>query len=562
MPRLPDLNSLGARPTPQSRRPIVSAAGGEVLGRAIQEAGQQLSQVAEQIQRDDDAQVVFEARRKLDDWERVNIFDPEKGAVAKRGRDAFDLPKTVPQSFDQFASELGANMRTPRQKQAFQEMAMSRRLQLTGWADRYALQQRTVFEEGQYQADIESFADRAAMYSTDPTVVATEAQMLRTRTIGFMRQRGASDEEIQQALLTNSTKLHAQVATAMLRRDPVSAKAYIDANKGSMDPVQFERLSAVADDAALDTEAKRSADSWAGMPMAEQLQKVAAIDDPKLREKTRLFVRQNQADIEAARSANERAVSDEVWQLVANGTPLNRLPPDLLAQMDGRERVAVNQHYQAEARRLREEAQGRSVKTDPGLFAQLWELPRDQFVAERLSKYVDRISQADMKVLLNRQDDMRAPEKQWDAATKDQQIRTAENLLGLTSKDQEKKGQFASMAYQAFDTFLTENKRAPSYAERQKILDDLTQEVAVPGFLWDSTKPAFLLTPKDQERIQRRAANETPAASAAPAPARIPMTQNINSGDRRLITQALRAEGIPVTEENIQRRYFEAGGGR
>jgi hypothetical protein len=40
------------------------------------------------------------------------------------------------------------------------------------------------------------------------------------------------------------------------------------------------------------------------------------------------------------------------------------------------------------------------------------------------------------------------------------------------------------------------------------------------------------------------------------------MTKNINSGDRRLITQALRAEGIPVTEENIQRRYFEAGGGR
>jgi hypothetical protein len=552
--RLPDATTLGARPVPQSGRQIVSIDGGAV-GRAVQGLGATLTQLGEAQQKELDAQAVFEAKRKLDEWERSAVFDPESGAASKRGRDAFDLPERLPQEFDKAAGEIGQGLSTQRQRMAFQEVAAQRRNSLAGWADRYAQQQRTVFEQGQYEADIASAADRAALYATDPATVGAELQAMRARTIGFLRGRGASEEEIQQALLNNATALHGQVAQTLLRTDPMAAKQYLDQNKASIDPVQFNRLSSVADDAAMDFDAKQRADSIAMLPFDQQLAEVAKLTDPKLREKTRLFVRQNQADIAAARAEQERQASDQVWQLIANGTSLSRLPPDVLAQMNGRERVAVNQHFEAEAKRRKAEAEGRAVKTDMATLEKLYSMPRDEFLSLRISTLSDRLSRSDMEEMIKRQAAMRDPAKAPQIATADQQVGTRVLEMELKGKN---KGLFQRAAHDAFNAFTTATGRAPTYEERQKLLDQVTMEVSVPGFLWDSDKPAFKLTPEDREKLQRREAEKAQSPKAVP----VPMTQVINGSDRNLITQALRAEGIPVTEENIQRRYFEARGGR
>lgn len=550
--RLPDATTLGARPVPQSRRGVVSVDGGQVA-RAVEGLGSTLTQLGENQQKELDAQAVFEARRKLDEWERTAVFDPEKGAAGKRGRDAFDLPETLPQEFDKIAGEVGGSLSTNRQRQAFQEMAASRRNNLAGWADRYAQQQRTVFEQGQYEADIASAADRAALYANDPKTVSGEFAVMQSRTVGFLRGRGASEEEIQQALLKNATQLHGQVAQTLLRTDPIGAKKYLDDNKASIDPVAFNRLSSVADDAAMDFDAKQKADSFAMLPFDQQLSEVSKLTDPKLREKTRLFVRQNQADIAAARAEQERQASDQVWQLIANGAQLNRLPPDVLSQMNGRERVAVNQHFEAEAKRRKAEAEGRSVKTDMATLEKLYAMPRDEFLNLRISTLSDRLSRADMEEMIKRQATMRDPAKAPEAATADQQISERIDELGLKTGD---RGVFQRSVRQEFDAFISETGRKPGYKEREQILDRLTTKVSVPGFIWDSEKPEYLVTPDERAKIERRSA---PTSARAPE---IPMTQSISGSDRRLIAEVLKSKGIPVTEENIQRRYYEAKGGR
>lgn len=542
MPRLPDVNSLGARPTPSPTRGVASYRSGQVES-AIGELGGVVSQIGEKMQQEDDAQAVFEARRKLDAWERDAIFDPEKGAASKRGRDALGLPKSIPQDFDKFASEVGATLTTKRQKQAFQELAFARRGHLTGWADKYASQQREVFESGQYEADINAAADRAALYATDPSVVATESKVLLARTVGYLRSKGASEEEIQQAVLNNGTKLHAQVAQTLLRTDPAAAKQYIDANKKAIDPVQYNRLAEIADSAALDTEAKRLADGMATLPLAEQLKKTSELTDPKLREKARLFVRQNAADIASARAAAEKEISDQVWQMVSQGSSYAALPRDVLAKMDGKERIQVQDHYRAEAKRRLAEAEGKPVKTDMATLENLYAMQPEEFLKVRISALQDKLSRADQEELIKRQANLRDPAKAPQAATAEQQIAQYVDELKLGPGD---KGPFRRAVTEQFSAFIAQNKREPNYDERTKILDRLTQKVDIP---WGMDKRDYKLTPEEREQARRRSLGEVPK-------------QRIANSDRDLIKAALKAEGMPITEDAIQFRYFEARGGR
>lgn len=236
MPRLPSSDVLGPRPTPQSARGITGYDGGAV-GRALEGAGAQVGRVADTFQQEADAQAVFAARRQLDDWERANVFDPKSGAVSKMGRDAFDLPQTLPVEFDKASGEIGSSLTSLRQRQAFEQMAQSRREQIGAWADRHALQQRESYDHGQYEADISASANRTALlinagqYDTAKGEVAT----MQTRTTGFLRNKGRSEEEIAQAVKNNTSKAHIAALNQLLENDkPVDADKYLKENSSGM----------------------------------------------------------------------------------------------------------------------------------------------------------------------------------------------------------------------------------------------------------------------------------------------------------------------------------------
>lgn len=206
--------------------------------------GNALSNIGEEIQRNDDAQAVFEARRKLDAWERDQIYDPKTGAINKLGKDALDVSKTVPENYDKFAGEVAGTLTTARQKQAFQELSQSRRNQVADWANRHTLQQRDVYERGQFEADMQSTRDRAAMFATDPARVSAEMAMGRERAIGFLRSRGRSEEEINQTLRDQAEKTHVAVLDTLMAGDNwKAAKSYLDANAEQMNPAAVLRLS-------------------------------------------------------------------------------------------------------------------------------------------------------------------------------------------------------------------------------------------------------------------------------------------------------------------------------
>jgi soluble lytic murein transglycosylase len=231
---------LGARRTPKDTRQIATV-DLSAEGRAIEGFGNTALKISEDLmkqqQQEADAASVFAARRKLDDWERSNLYDSQNGAVAKLGRDSFDLPTTIPKSFDEFAGKLGDGITSPRARNAVQEMITSRRDQALNFVDRHTFQQRQVFEEGQFKADIDSSLNRAAllMDAGDSATSAAEVKLAQTRAVGFLKARGKSEEEIAAATRDISSKAAISTINMLLDKDkPTEAEKYLRENAGSM----------------------------------------------------------------------------------------------------------------------------------------------------------------------------------------------------------------------------------------------------------------------------------------------------------------------------------------
>lgn len=239
------LPQLGARRIAQPTRGIASFDPGRVgdamagFGAAIGEGANEVARQQKERAKEEDAQAVFAARRQMDEWERATLYDPQNGAVAKYGRDAFDLPTTIPKAFDEFTGKLMEAPMSPRAKTALQEMIISRRDQALGFVDRHTLAQRNIFEEGQVNADIESMVNRAALLTDagDPARAQAEVKMAQTRAVGFLKARGKSEEEIASKVQDISSKAAVTTVNILLERDkPAEAQEFLKKNAGSLKP--------------------------------------------------------------------------------------------------------------------------------------------------------------------------------------------------------------------------------------------------------------------------------------------------------------------------------------
>jgi hypothetical protein len=248
------LPTFAPRRTPTYARGIDAGVSPLEMGataRATQELGSTMlgigTDMADRIQKEQDASAIFAARRQLDDWERTSIYDPQNGAISKKGIDAFDLPNKLPQEFDKFTGQLGESLKSPRQKQAFQELVTSRRAQIGDFAARHATQQRQVYNEGQFNADIDSSLNRSAMLvdSGDMNTAKAEIGLAQTRTTGYLRSLGKSEEEIGVAVRNVSSKANVTAINMLLEKDkPMEADAYLKANANSMNVEDLLRAQA------------------------------------------------------------------------------------------------------------------------------------------------------------------------------------------------------------------------------------------------------------------------------------------------------------------------------
>jgi hypothetical protein len=395
------------------------------------------------------------------------------------------------------------------------------------------------------ETEKEKHADNTAAANINTTIqfgvssgdVAGASQRVRELSAQVGGRKGWTTEQVQTETLKNLSALHtAQIAKLVeLPGGAVAAEAYYQANKTEIGFAQQPKVEQVLKAEVDNQFATQTAAEVAALPLGEQMAAAAKITDPARREKTIAQIKSNHALVKEMQVEQEKKFSDTAWQLVGQG---KRVPEAILASMDGKERVQLQEHLRAKADRAA--AGNPSVKTNPTALAQVYDMMRDDpdgFKKLRLASLTTSFSPSDIEQVARIQRDMSKPDTEKDTATT---LQLASTYTGGWKP--EKKAKFQGVMFDELARFKTDKKREPNFEEKRQIMDRLVLDGEVLSgsmFLPDSDKAYFEAAPAERKNF-------------APT---------ITSEDRKLVRSAFEAEGVKnPTEAQVLERFKLAKG--
>lgn len=200
--------------------------------------------------------------------------------------------------------------------------------------------------------------------------VAGAAARVRQLTAEVAARKGWTTEQLQAEQGKSLSQLHLAQISKLAETNATAAQSYYDANKAEVGFTQQPRVEQILKGAADNQFATQFAAGVAAKPLAEQIAAAAEIKDPERREKAITQIKTNHGLVLAAKQEEERKFSDQAWQMVGQG---KKVPEAVLAGMDGRERVQLQDHLRQRAEHLAMLG-AKPVPTDPATHARLWEM--------------------------------------------------------------------------------------------------------------------------------------------------------------------------------------------
>lgn len=365
----------------------------------------------------------------------------------------------------------------------------------------------------------------------------------------FGARKGWGTDQVVAEQSKRLGSLHLAAIAQMADGDAEKAQAYYLKNKAEI-PFTAQATVEKTLKGELDNQgATRNAALWAELPYGEQLKKAGEVNDPQLREKTLLQIKNNQGQIAAARQGQERAQADKAWQLVGQG---QRVPELVLSAMDGKERVQLQDYLRARAEHAADQG-SKPVKTNPLEHARLLDMMLNDpegFKRERIAASAMKLSSTDLEQFAAKQQAMREGSGKQDSMfTDEQRIDTSLARAGIDPKKK------PDDAY-AVRTEIDRRVRAESAAkggkglsadEKQRVIDNVfADKVFTPGFFGNKEKPLSLVKPEDLKDAYVVIDDKRVPVSTVPAT------------DRVQIIQARKARGLPVSEQSIVETYLKA----
>lgn len=397
----------------------------------------------------------------------------------------------------------------------------------------------------------EKHADNTYAANVDTTVqfgvssgdVAGASERVRELAALKGARKGYTTEQTQAETLKNLSALHiAQIAK--LTEQPggaALADAYYQANKAEVGFAQQPKIEQVIKAEVDNQFATKTAAEVAVLPLSEQLAVAAKITDPARREKTISQIKSNYSLVKEAQGEQEKKFADTAWQLVGQG---KRVPEAILASMDGKERVQLQEHLRAKAERG-----AVAPKTDPKDHARLVDMMLNDPEAFKKERIVAaKLSPTDLEQFATKQQALRtASPKQDSMLTDESRITGALVGAGIDAKTK------PEIAYQVRSE-IDRRVRAESAAlggkdlsadQKQRVVDSvLLDKVYVDEWGSDPQKPLSTLKSEELTKAYVLVDGKTVKVSTVPM------------ADRQQIINSLRKNSQLVTEQSIVEVYL------
>lgn len=539
---------------------------GAGLGEGIQRAAQSAAGIIKAEREKADRTATLQARTSLDQVEVDLLYNPQTGALAKRGQDAFTVDQSTLKAYDEQVAKVEGGLATDGQKQAFLLMAAQRRAEINKQLQRHISGELTSYADAANKASLESTLNNVSANYGDPDRVEQERKFGLAVIMSDTDNKGLPASVVKAKVDSWESMVQKAVVERLAVDDPVKAKEYFEQNSAKFLPSEAVKIKAqlqplaeaqqglqAANEIFYSTDEKTSlADMLKKVndrfPKAPNVVKGASAEIRSLYSAREEAKKQ---EIEGAENAVYSAVAKvklaggvpkrsdvpaEAWAKLAAVAPdkVDKIADEILRDNEHAvDRVRQEQDRQEAKRERRENRATIESLTTWGMLKSNPELLRsvnlDRLVA------TGKITKAHYSDLLT--DQVAIKQGKGERENELLSNKSAVDLV-LSSvkidakKDPERYGKFYDALNSRMAVFERENGRKPRQAEVKDLARGLLGEVAQDRDFWPGAK-------------------SVPAFEADPTKVRVP------TADRTAIVQVLKANKRPVTEEAIRKLYLE-----
>lgn len=537
-PQVSDAPMSGARSDIQAQP---EAFGGGASAAGVQQATQGLATAsfelakAEKQKADDSA--TQDAYIQLSKVKNDMLYDPNNGALAKRGKQAFGVVQEYGPQYDEAASKVLSGLANNRQRELVERIVRREKNDFDSSLNRHVYQESKQFESASFQGTLDTSGQDALHHAEDPTAVAANLRLQQSTVLDYASKNGLPREWAQSAIEEAATKVHLGIITQKVDAgDTPAAQAWYDHYKDGIDPKSYHGIENMLKVSGTQGEARSVADGILAdnATRGNALDAVDKIKDEDVRASAYQFVRQGIAERENRDWQGEVEFSKNALKYVE--TNREQPPASVLASASVADKKMIS-------KRLDQISSGLPPTTDVATYYELKDMASNEpakFMRLNLNHFaadMDGTSRAEMDKIqtgLLTQDQGEA-KKIKDFGTQTQLVSDVWNQATGASALNKNKAEFSKFrdaVRQQVTSWQEDNKKPVTNDVVQKIADQLVIKGNVPGAMWGSN-----------------------AAFSYQAKAGQVFTPDVPAVDREQITQSLRNAGKPVNEESVSRLY-------
>lgn len=243
MPRLPDLQDLGQRPTPQAPAGVAQISSDRGLlmvpGQVMQRAAGQFESVAHEIEREKDridtarAEDAFTQLRQT----AIDLSDGEDGYSRKRGGDAVKTPllKDYGERFTKATQQIADGLGNDEQKRAFQRRAELARTQFSAGVVQHLMRENDTYQKQVLESTVDIESRDAWLTAQRGGSVGASLERVRAAVAREADRLGWDSKVAEDAQAKAASRVHlAVIDQALSAGNAQFARDYFDAYKDGM----------------------------------------------------------------------------------------------------------------------------------------------------------------------------------------------------------------------------------------------------------------------------------------------------------------------------------------
>jgi hypothetical protein len=496
-----------------------------------------------------DQTALLKASNRLSDWRNQYLYDQERGAFRRKGEAAMPLPEETRAEFDRVAGEIEAGLGSDAQRAAFAKLRSQEWQGIDLQVRRHVFGEMQEFRAGELKAFVANTTNAAIQASADPRLVQVEL----SKAVGAIRANapalGVGPEAVEQQVAAVQSQVHVGVISNLLAEDKdQAATAYFEATREQIAGDKLDAVTKALEEGSLRGQAQRKADEIvrAGGTLTEQRERARAIEDPKLRDQVMQRIEHEAVVADRAKREREEAEMKTGYDILDRTPDVTKIPPALWTSYDGGTRSAMLSYARARAK-------GEPVNTDLPTFYTLMNQAGDApeaFAKENLLRYRHKLSEQDFQQLAGLQlsiksADRKATEK--DLAPFQTRMQLLDATLSLHGIDPNAKpdtaegkaiAQLRRMLDRRVELLQAGGVKATNQDIQSEIDAILSASVTVPGSWWNIFPGGRSFTDTTKRLVDVT-------------------IDDISATDRKLVEEALRRQGLPVTDATILDRYIE-----